>query len=104
MSKTYRVGVIGFAHMHINTLLNQFAKRPNIDWVACADTVPAVPPLSEKPSTRAANLERAQDVTGIPKTYDDYHELLDNEDLDLVIFCPENARHGEAPSVRAAST
>ena len=43
MAKTYRVGAIGFAHMHVNHLLDQFAKLPNVEWVACADTVPAVP-------------------------------------------------------------
>ena len=95
MSKTYRLGVIGFAHMHINHLLDEFAKLPEVEWVACADTVPAVPPLSQKPSTRAANLQRAQKVTGIPRVYDDYRQMLEREKFDLVIFCPENARHGE---------
>jgi glucose-fructose oxidoreductase len=95
MSKTYRLGAIGFGHMHINHLLDEFNQLPNIEWVACADTIPAVKPLSKKPSTRAANLKRAQEVIGIPKIYGDYRELLDKEKLDIVIFCPENAQHGE---------
>ncbi len=53
MTKTYRLGAIGFAHMHINGLLDAFARLPNVEWVACADTVPAVPSLSQAPSTRA---------------------------------------------------
>jgi len=102
MSKTYRVGAIGFAHMHINHLLDEFARLPNIEWVACADTVPAIPPLSSKPSTRAANLNYAQEVIGIPKVYEDYQALLDQEALDLVVFCPENARHGEVAAAIAS--
>ena len=95
MKKTYRVGAIGFAHMHINHLLDEFAALPNIQWVACADTVPTVPVLTDKKSTRTWNLRRAHEETGIPKVYDDYRELLDAEDLDIVIYCPENARCGE---------
>ena len=95
MTHTYRLGVIGFAHFHVNHLLDTFAGLPNVEWVACADTTPAVPTLSSKPNTRLYNLKRAQDVTGIPKVYDDYRAMLDGEALDAVIFCPENARHGE---------
>jgi predicted dehydrogenase len=95
MRKTFRLGAIGFAHMHINSLLAEFAKLPNVEWVACADTVPAVPSLSLKPGSRGANLKRAREVIGIPKAYADYREMLDKEQFDIVIFCTENARHGE---------
>jgi predicted dehydrogenase len=98
----YRVGVIGFAHMHVNSLLDSFAKLPSVEWIACADTVPAVPSRSTKSSTRGANLKRAREVTGIPKAYDDYREMLDKEQLDIVVFCPENARHGEVAEAIAA--
>jgi predicted dehydrogenase len=102
MSETYRVGAIGFAHMHVNTLLDTFAKLPNVEWVACADTVPVVPSRTEKPSSRRANLKRALEVTGIPVAYDDYREMLDREQFDIVIFCPENARHPEVAEAAAA--
>lgn len=95
MSKTYRVGAIGFAHMHINHLLDEFAKLPNVEWVACADNTPAVPSTTMKPSGRLMNLKHATDTIGIPKVYDCYHELLEKEQLDIVVFCPENAKHGE---------
>ena len=95
MTKIYRLGAIGFAHMHINGLLHAFAGLPNVEWVACADTVPAVPSLTTKPSSRRANLRRALEGIGIPKAYEDYREMLAQEQLDIVIFCPENARHGE---------
>ena len=91
----YRVGVIGFAHMHINSLLDCFSAMEKVEWVACADTKPATPSLSEEPATRTSNLERAQKLTGIPKVYDDYREMLDQEDFDIIIFTPENARHAE---------
>jgi predicted dehydrogenase len=102
MTKTYRVGAIGFAHMHINTLLDEFARLPNVEWVACADTVPAVPSLCDKPSSRKANLKRAHERTGIPRVYDDYRAMLEREQFDIVVFCPENARHGEVAEAIAA--
>ncbi|MGA2974739.1 MAG: Gfo/Idh/MocA family oxidoreductase [Spirochaetia bacterium] len=95
MNAAYRLGVIGFAHMHINTLMDEFAKLPGVEWVACADTTPAVPSLSSKESTRASNLRRAREKIGIPKVHEDYREMLVRHKLDIVIFCPENARHGE---------
>jgi len=102
MSQSYRVGVIGFAHMHVNTLIDHFAALPTTEWVACADTVPDVPSLSREPATRAANIERAHRDVGIPKVYDDYREMLDRERFDIVLFCPENARHGEVAEAIAA--
>jgi predicted dehydrogenase len=102
MTKTYRLGVIGFAHMHVNSLIDRFAELPNVEWVACADTVPVVPPLSTKLSTRDANVVRAHKETGIPKVYDDYREMLETETFDIIIFCPPNAQHGEVAEAIAA--
>lgn len=95
MAKTYRVGVIGFAHMHINELMRRFGELPNVEWVACADTVPAVPEKRDVQSTRGWNQKHALNVIGIPRAYDDYREMLEKEAFDIVLFCPENARHGE---------
>ncbi|MBM3190590.1 MAG: Gfo/Idh/MocA family oxidoreductase, partial [Chloroflexi bacterium] len=102
MPKTYRVGVIGFAHMHVNALIDRFNELPNVQWVACADTVPDTPSLSMERGTRGHCLKRAHEEVGIPKVYRDYRELLDKEPLDIVIFCPENARHGEVAEAIAA--
>lgn len=102
MAKTYRLGVVGFAHMHINELIRKFAALPNVEWVACADTRPAVPELVEARNTRAWNVRQAHEVIGIPKVYDDYEEMLDRERFDIVLFCPENARHGEVGRAIAA--
>lgn len=102
MAKTYRVGVIGFAHMHINELMRSFAALPNVQWVACADTKPAVPELVTARFTRGWNRAHAHDDIGIPKVYDDYQELIEKERFDIVLFCPENASHGEVAQAIAA--
>ncbi len=95
MGKKYKLGVIGFAHMHVLTLMAEFAELPNVEWVACADTKAAVPSLSDEPGTRGTNMQRAVESIGIPKVYEDYQDMLQNEDLDIVIVCCENVRHGE---------
>jgi predicted dehydrogenase len=100
---TYRLGVIGFAHMHVNSLIDDFNGLPNVEWAACADTVPAEPSRSDAGGTRTSCLRRAQQVTGIPRTYDDYREMLARERFDIVIACPENARHGEVTEAIAAA-
>lgn len=102
MAKTYRCGVIGFAHMHINELMRRFTEHPQATWVACADTVPDRPELVEARFTRGWNVKFAQSEMGIPKVYADYREMLAKERFDIVIFCPENARHGEVAEAIAA--
>jgi len=91
--KTYRVGAIGFAHMHINNVLGLFARHPQVELVACADTVPDRPELREGPYTRGWNVKHALNELGVPKAYDDYREMLEKEEFDIIICCSENARH-----------
>jgi len=102
MGKTYRLGVIGFAHMHISALIRAFADLPNVEWVACADTKPAVEPLSEKPATRRSNIKRLAEALEITKVYDCYKEMLEKETFDIILFCPPNAQHGEVAEAIAA--
>jgi predicted dehydrogenase len=102
MPKTFRLGVIGFAHMHINELMRTFKEQPNVEWVACADTIPDRPELVEARFTRGWNKRHALETIGIPRAYDDYREMLDRERFDLVLFCPENSRHGEVAEAIAA--
>lgn len=99
--RTYRTGVIGFAHMHVNELIRCFDAHPQVEWVACADTQPA-PNSPEVAGTRGANLKRAHEQVGIPKVYDDYRDMLDKEKFDIIIFCPENARCAEVGEAIAA--
>ncbi len=93
MAKKYRVGIIGFGHMHINNVAALFAKHPQVEWAACADTVPIVPELRTAPYTRQWNLENALNNLGVPKAYADYHEMLEKERFDIIIICSENAQH-----------
>jgi predicted dehydrogenase len=101
MSSTYRVGAIGFAHGHIHTAIGEFAKLPNIEWVACADTVPAVPSIYRVPGQNRG-VQRFQNATGNTKVYADYREMLDKEKFDIIIFCPENAHHAEVAEAIAS--
>jgi predicted dehydrogenase len=103
MSKKWKLGVIGFAHMHINTLIDNFNGIPGAEWVACADTKPSVKSVSSQQETRAANVKRALEVTKIPKYYDCCEEMLEKEKFDIIIACPENARHGEVAEKIAAA-
>ena len=91
----YRLGLIGFAHMHINNVGGQFAQHQDIEPVAVADTVPLTPELRDAPYTRGWNLQHALENLGFKKSYEDYREMLDNENLDIVVCCSENARHAE---------
>jgi hypothetical protein len=98
---TYRLGVIGFAHMHVNELIAQFVALEQVKLIACADTIPSVPSLTEVDGSRRANLRRALESAGPPRAYENYLEMLDTEDLDIVIFCPEISRHAEVAEALA---
>ena len=100
--KSYRLGVIGFAHMHVNELVAQFVAHDRFKLVACADTIPNTPSLTEVEGSRRANLKRALAAEVGVRGYADYVEMLDNEDLDVAIFCPEIARHAEVAEALAA--
>jgi predicted dehydrogenase len=95
MPRKYRVGIIGFAHMHINNLVQVFNSHPQVEWVACADTVPLNPELRTAPYTRTWNLEQTRKLIGKVSEYSDYHSMLEDEDLDIAIVAAENAQHGD---------
>jgi predicted dehydrogenase len=95
MKKTYRVGVIGFAHMHVNELVDRFIATGRAAIVACADTVPLTPSLTTVEGSRRANLKRALAAPGGPRRYENYPELLRAEALDIAILCPEISQHAE---------
>lgn len=101
--KTYRVGIIGFGHMHINNVAALYAKHPQVVMVACADTVPAKPELRASPYTREWNKAYALAELGVAKAYDDYKEMLSKEALDIVIVTSENAQHADIVEACAAA-
>ena len=103
MGKKYRAGIIGFGHMHINDVAAHYAEHPQVEWVACADTIPIRPELRKAPYTREWNLEHALTELGVPKAYDDYHEMVKNEELDIVIVTSENSQHADIVEACAAA-
>ena len=103
MSKQYRIGVIGFAHMHINSLVAQFGQHAQVQLVAGADTRPALPELRDAMYTRGWNIRHAVEKVGLPKMYDRYPEMLAQEQFDVILCCAENARHAEVVEACAAA-
>jgi predicted dehydrogenase len=99
--KSYRVGVIGFAHMHVNELVDRFIATGRAEIVACADTQPRTPSTISVEGSRRANMQRTLAVPGAPRAYQDYRELLSAEKLDIAILCPENSRHAEVVDAAA---
>jgi len=99
--KSYRVGVIGFAHMHVNELVDRFIAAGRADIVACADTQPRTPSTITVEGSRRANMQRTLAAPGGPRAYEDYREMLRAEKLDIAILCPENARHAEVAEAAA---
>ena len=99
--KSYRVGVIGFAHMHVNELVDRFIATGRADIVACADTQPRTPSTITVEGSRRANMQRTLAAPGGPREYEDYREMLRAEKLDIAILCPENARHAEVAEAAA---
>ena len=95
MAKKYRLGIIGFGHMHVNHVAELYAQHPQVEWVACADTIPLVPEQREAPYTRQWNLKHALNELGVPKAYPDYHDMLAKEHFDVIIVTSENAQHAD---------
>ncbi|MGI6368558.1 MAG: Gfo/Idh/MocA family protein [Anaerolineae bacterium] len=93
MSRIYRVGVIGFGHMHINNVAQLFHAHPQVQFVACADTVPRTAELRSVPYTRQWNKNNVMAITGMTEYYADFYRMLIQEQLDIVIVTCENAQH-----------
>jgi predicted dehydrogenase len=93
MSKKYRIAAIGFAHSHIESNIKDFAScKDRIQFVAAADVKPAVPSISREHGTRIGELETAVKTYGF-KRYDNYEQLLDENEIDIALVCSENAYH-----------
>jgi predicted dehydrogenase len=90
---TYRVGIIGFGHMHINNVAALYGQHPQVEWAACADTVPLRPERRSAPYMREWNRDNLVQQFDIPAVYEDYVEMLAQEELDIAIVTCENAQH-----------
>lgn len=92
--KTYKVGVIGFAHMHVLSLVKSFAEmEERVQFIGCFDPPPKVPTLSDQPSNRYQNMKDVMQMTGMPAMASIQAVLA--EKPDIMIVCTENARHAE---------
>ena len=103
MARTYRLGIIGFGHMHVNNVAQLYGAHPQVEWVACADTVPLCPEQRAAPYTRAWNQDNLVDKLDIPRVYEDYHEMLEQEVFDLIIVTCENAQHPDVVEACASA-
>ena len=103
MKAKYRVGIIGFAHMHINNVAAQYAAHPKVEFVACADTRPLRPELRVAPYTREWNQRNAIERWGL-KAYEDYRTMLADETFDIVIVTSENAQHPDVVEACACAS
>ena len=91
--KQYRVAAIGFAHSHISGNIHDFSTcGDRVAFVAAADVKPKIAPASAEPGTRVDELRQAVKKYGF-KEYDDYHKLLDENEIDIALVCAENAFH-----------
>ena len=82
--KIYRVALVGFCHMHINSVAGYYYEHPRTQIVAAADTKPYIPELNPD-GMFARNWNKAHCVKKfeIPKVYDNYLEMLDAEKPDF---------------------
>jgi len=84
--KTVKLGLIGaggISQAHCRTM----ASIEGAEIIAASDLV-------------QANLDRAKENWGISKTFNDYNEMLEMDELDAVLVCTPTGVHG-APTVAA---
>jgi predicted dehydrogenase len=77
-----RIALIGTGGIALANHLPGFRLLPQAELVALCDANPAV-------------LQRASQETGINKTFTDYHQLLEDDDLDAVVIATPNKVHRE---------
>ena len=95
MAKQYRLGIVGYAHSHITSNTLPFhALGDRVTWVAGADVKPLVEPQDDGPGTRYGIMRDINAKLGIPRVYDDYMQMLDEQAFDIIHVCAENAFHG----------
>jgi predicted dehydrogenase len=95
MERPYRIGIIGYAHSHIISNARAFFQLGNkVSFVAAADVPPLVEPLNNSDGTRYGIMKSLNREIGIEKTYSDYTQMLDEQNLDIALVCADNAFHG----------
>ena len=87
-----KVGVVGFAQMHIIGMVAGFRKMEEFEFIGISDLPTDLEPVSDETSTRRgirANL--LQQLPGIP-VYENYKDLLAQKP-DLCLVATENCHH-----------
>ncbi|MDD5604161.1 MAG: Gfo/Idh/MocA family oxidoreductase [Eubacteriales bacterium] len=93
--KKIRIGITGFAQMHVTTIMKSFAAYTDrVEWTAAADVPPLTENITTHPGTRKSNMDAALKICGFSAITDDYNDVI-NENPDLIIVCAENYIHGE---------
>ena len=82
MTESLKLGVAGLVHDHVWGLLNQFRALQDVGILAAADPNP---PL----------LKQISQQFGVSKTYANFLDMLEKEELDAVLACTENSRHAD---------
>ena len=94
MKKKYRIGLVGFAHMHVLDQIKPFLTMPErVEWIGAADVKPMVESEYFESSSRSMNLKLCQEQCGFTEVFEDYQQLLELKP-DLVLVNCENAYHG----------
>lgn len=89
-----RIGIIGFAQMHITTMAETFLALPDrFEFIGCADTPCTLKPTSTQPGTRLGTKAAVEKLCFPIPLYANYQDLL-NARPDLVIVTCENSLHG----------
>lgn len=99
---TYRVCIVGFAHVHINDVAAHFAEHPQIELVGCADVPPVHPEIRRgAPYTREWNIKYCSEKFSIP-VHTDWKAMLAELNPDLCVVNSENCYHVEITEYCAA--
>ena len=94
--KTWRIGIIGYAHSHIySNALDFYRLGERVQFVAGADVKPLVIPSNESEGTRAGVMRQTNEAIGLTNLYSDYREMLERENFDICLVCSENAVHAD---------
>jgi predicted dehydrogenase len=96
MDRTYRIGIVGYAHSHVIGNSRSFFKLGDrVSFVAGADVTPLVEPINDSGGTRYGFMRELNKELGLTRIYDDYLKMLDEQEIDIAIVCAENAFHGK---------
>ena len=79
--KKYRIGLVGFAHMHVLGQIKPFLSMPErVEWIGASDIKPMVESEYFESSSRSMNLKLCQEQCGFTRVFEDYRDLFNKYD------------------------